>query len=149
MDGGDAGDGARLAVGVAGLQVSVSEGQEPPDHSEQHPGAEEGRGEDEEGVLPLQVHHGSENILQEPTLKHEEEKLKRKKEGQTDCRGLGLIYEQKCLKCTFLHFISTKASLLFRHVRLIQTFGEYDFDKKLLQPRSEAHLNTEATDLYC
>lgn len=68
MDGGDAGDGARLAVGVARLQVSVSESQEPPDHSEEHPGAEEGRGEDEEGVLPLQVHHGGENILQEAAL---------------------------------------------------------------------------------
>lgn len=69
VDGGDAGDRARLAVGVAGLQVAVSEGQQPPDHSKQHPGAEEGRGEDEEGVLPLQVHHGGKNILQEPTLK--------------------------------------------------------------------------------
>lgn len=69
MDGSDAWDGARLAVGVAGLQVSMSEGQKPPDHSEEHPGAEEGRGEDEEGVLPLQVHHGGEDILQEPTLK--------------------------------------------------------------------------------
>lgn len=70
MDGCDAGDWARLAVGVAGLQVSVSEGEEPPDHSEEHPGAEEGRGEDEEGVLPLQVHHGGENVLQEATLNH-------------------------------------------------------------------------------
>lgn len=70
MDGCDAGDWARLPVGVAGLQVSVSEGEEPPDHSEEHPGAEEGGGEDEEGVLPLQVHHGGENILQEATLNH-------------------------------------------------------------------------------
>lgn len=70
MDGCDTGDWARLAVGVAGLQVSVSEGEEPPDHSEEHPGAEEGRGEDEEGVLPLQVHHGGENVLQEATLNH-------------------------------------------------------------------------------
>lgn len=68
MDRGDAGDRARLAVGLAGFQVPVSEGQQPPDHGEEHPGAEEGRGEDEEGVLPLQVHHGGENILQEATL---------------------------------------------------------------------------------
>lgn len=70
MDGCDAGDWARLTVGVAGLQVSVSEGEEPPDHSEEHPGAEEGGGEDQEGVLPLQVHHGGENVLQEATLNH-------------------------------------------------------------------------------
>lgn len=74
MDGGDAGDGARLGVGVTRLQVSVSEGQEPPDHSEQHPGAEEGRGEDEQRVLPLQVHHGGEDVLQEATLKHTKKK---------------------------------------------------------------------------
>lgn len=85
MDGSDAGDGARLAVGVAGLQVSVSEGQEPPDHSEEHPGAEEGRGEDEEGVLPLQVHHGGEDVLQEPTLKPTDKRaVRRTGHKQTD-----------------------------------------------------------------
>lgn len=67
MDGGDAGHRTRV-VWVTGLQVSMSEGQEPPDHREEHPGAEEGRGEDEEGVLPLQVHHGGEDVLQEATL---------------------------------------------------------------------------------
>lgn len=74
MDGGDTGDGARLVAGVTRLQVSMSKGQEPPDHRKEHPGAEEGRGEDEEGVLPLQVHHGGENILQEATLKHREDR---------------------------------------------------------------------------
>lgn len=72
MDGGDTGDGARLCVLVPGLQVSVSEGQEPPGHGEEHPGAEEGRGEDEERVLPLQVHHGSEDVLQEAALRQEQ-----------------------------------------------------------------------------
>lgn len=69
MDGSHARNRAWIATGVTGFQVPVSEGQQPPDHSEEHPGAEEGRGEDEEGVLPLQVHHGGENILQETTLK--------------------------------------------------------------------------------
>ncbi len=53
MDGSDTGDGARPVVGVMRLQVTMSKGQEPPDHGKEHPGAEEGRGEDEEGVLPL------------------------------------------------------------------------------------------------
>lgn len=69
VDGGHAGDGARLAVRVTGLQVSMSKGKKPPDHREEHPGAEEGGGEDEEGVLPLQVHHGGEDVLQEAALK--------------------------------------------------------------------------------
>lgn len=68
MNGGDAGDGAGLSVWIPGLQVPMSKGQQPPDHGEEHPRAEEGRGEDEEGVLPLQVHHGGEDILQEATL---------------------------------------------------------------------------------
>ena len=68
MDGSDARNRARGATGVTGLQISMSEGQQPPDHSEEHPGAQEGRGEDEEGVLPLQVHHSGENVLQETTL---------------------------------------------------------------------------------
>lgn len=68
MDGCHARNRTGLSAGVPGLQVSVGEGQQPPDHSEEHPGAEEGRGEDEEGVLPLQVHHGGEDVLQEPTL---------------------------------------------------------------------------------
>ena len=42
VDGSDAGDRARLAVRVTRLQVSMGEGQEPPDHSEEHPGTEEG-----------------------------------------------------------------------------------------------------------
>ena len=72
VDGGDTGDRARLIGGGTGLQVPVGEGQEPPDHGEEHPGAKKGRGEDEEGVLPLQVHHGGEHILQEATLEHTE-----------------------------------------------------------------------------
>lgn len=69
MDGCNARNRAGLTARVPGFQVSMGEGQQPPDHSEEHPGAEEGRGEDEEGVLPLQVHHGGENVLQKPTLK--------------------------------------------------------------------------------
>lgn len=97
MDGSDAGDGAWLAVWATGLQVSVSEGHEPPDHSEEHPGAKEGRGEDEEGVLPLQVHHGGENVLQKPTLEHAE----KTKVSQTEQKYFSLI-------------ISEKASLFFK-----------------------------------
>lgn len=68
VNGRDAGDRAGLSVWIPGLQVPVCKGQQPPDHGEEHPGAEEGRGEDEEGVLPLQVHHGGEDILEEATL---------------------------------------------------------------------------------
>lgn len=70
MDGGHTGDVVLFCLWVPRLQVAVGEGQEPPHHGEQHPGAEEGRGEDEGGVLPLQVHHGGEDILQESTLRH-------------------------------------------------------------------------------
>lgn len=68
MDGSNTGDGAWVTIEVARLQISMGEGQEPPGHGKQHPGAEEGRGEDEEGVLPFEIHHGGENILQESTL---------------------------------------------------------------------------------
>ncbi|KAF7245602.1 Natural cytotoxicity triggering receptor 3 ligand 1 [Varanus komodoensis] len=50
------------------VQVAVREGDEPPDHGEEQPAAEEGHGEDEQRVAPLQVHQGGEDVLQEAAL---------------------------------------------------------------------------------
>ena len=71
MDLCDTGHGGGPPVGPDGLQVPVGKGQEPPGHGEQHPGAKEGGGEDQQRVLPLEVHHGGENILQEAALEEE------------------------------------------------------------------------------
>lgn len=41
---------------------------QPPYHGEEQPAAQEGRGEDHDGVAPLQVDQGGENVLQEAPL---------------------------------------------------------------------------------
>lgn len=56
-------------VGISRLQITVSERQEPPNHGKEHPRAEECWSEDEEGMLPFQVHHCGEHILEKPALR--------------------------------------------------------------------------------
>lgn len=50
------------------VQVSVRERHQPPAHGEQQPAADEGGGEDDEGVAPLEVHQRGEHVLQEAAL---------------------------------------------------------------------------------
>lgn len=50
------------------VQVSMRERHQPPAHGEQQPAADEGGGEDDEGVAPLQVHQRGEHVLQEAAL---------------------------------------------------------------------------------
>lgn len=46
----------------------MGEGHQPPHDSEEQPAAEEGHGEDDQGVTPLQVDQGGEDVLQETPL---------------------------------------------------------------------------------
>lgn len=57
--------GAFLHVSI---DVSVGEGHQPPHDSEEQPAAEEGHGEDDQRVTPLQVYQGGKDVLQEATL---------------------------------------------------------------------------------
>jgi hypothetical protein len=57
--------GAFLHVSI---DVPVGEGHQPPHDSEEQPAAEEGHGEDDQRVTPLQVYQGGEDVLQEATL---------------------------------------------------------------------------------
>lgn len=50
------------------IDVPVGEGHQPPHDSEEQPAAEEGHGEDDQRVTPLQVYQGGEDVLQEATL---------------------------------------------------------------------------------
>lgn len=46
----------------------MGKGHQPPHDSEEQPAAEEGHGEDDQRVTPLQVDQGGEDVLQEATL---------------------------------------------------------------------------------
>lgn len=50
------------------VQISVSEGHEPPVHGEEEPGADEGGGEDDDGEAPPQVHQRGKHVLKKPAL---------------------------------------------------------------------------------
>lgn len=69
VDGSDTGNRSRL-TGISRHQITMSKGQEPPHHGEEHPRAEECWGKDKERVLPFKVHHSGKDILQKPTLEH-------------------------------------------------------------------------------
>lgn len=50
------------------IDVPVGKGHQPPHDGEEQPAAEERHGKDDQGVAPFQVHQGSEDVLEEPSL---------------------------------------------------------------------------------